>query len=353
MLDFSKGLGSLIHKSAAAPAMALVVFSKSVGADAATAILKEAGFEHADMVKKGDSLLFPAEDFDLDAHLEDEDANPLTFYKIDDLVGFGVTGDAAAKVQKGFQGYDYTSKSFKDVMATNTAMPMVRIAMSALGDTFYNIMDDADSPDKAAEEMTKAAGDFSQQVSAIVKSIPAAAFKLDAAVRKAAASEEEAGADEDDTEEEGDEEDTDVQKGAGKGKGKKGDEEPKKTPAKKSDDSDEEDEEEEEDEEDEGGEADPVSKSDSKLDAILKGLATLQKGQEKTDKAVSALRKDVDETKSGLKKMDEDLGSGVLGVQSPGDNIQKGAGEEDGDEGYINLDTAYSGDPFADDDVKA
>jgi hypothetical protein len=345
MLDFSQGLAGLIQKSVAAPAVALVVFSKSVGADAAEAILKDAEFEHGEMVTKGDSLLFPAEDFDLAAHFEDEDETPMTFFKIDDLVGFGVTGDTAQTIQKGFQGYDYTSKSFKDVMATNTAMPMVRIAMSALSDTFYNIMHDADTPDQAAEEMSKAVADFDGQVIGVVKSIPAAAFKLEAAVQKAATAEAEAGAEEDGTEEEGDEEDAEVQKGGGKGKDEDG--QSKKKPTKKAAEDADESEEETEEEEEESDEGETVSKSadSDKLDAILKTVTGF-------DKRLAKVEKQSADTASSVKKMDEELGSGVIGSEPAGDNVKKGDEVEDGDAGFISLDTGYGTDPFDDEDDK-
>ena len=359
MIDLSNGLKGLFKKSEARqPAVALVAFSKGYNPDAALALLKK-----ADLTAVGDGQ--ETDDGFVIQTLDGiKDLDQVVLFKLSDDVAIGVRFDEPETVKKGFSGYDYESTDYKAVLGTNTTMPMIGVAMSALQDTVWNIMANSDTVDVAKKDITKALKDFGGTVGEIVDRVPATAFKLEAAVSKTvtakaddqgqATSTKKNEAEEEAETKSRDEEpgkikpagEADADKQAEKGaeaaadaadKVKEGDEKPKDE-VKKTDEPT----------------ADPIltaiKKMSDELTGKIDGVADTVKKQ--GDK-LGTLETQVTSTAASIKKMDEELGTGVIGGDAGGEQkttVSKAdlAVDEDDSvdgEGFIVLDTAYE-DPF-------
>jgi hypothetical protein len=373
MLDFSKGFQGLFTKSEDRPAaIVAVAFSKQFDPKAAAEILGEAGLSFGDAVSTDAALTFPIGDATA------EDVEGALIFKISDDVAAAIRYDEPETVRKGYTGYDFESTDFKTVVGTNKSLPMIGVAMSGLQDVVWNIMSNSDTVEVAKSDIKKALKDFSGMVLGIVDNIPATAFKLEAAVQKAAAVkktengdpkadtttkgedapkkdepaptgqtteelERRTNAEPTEAEKEGEAATIDAPKD-----GEAGDK-GEKTAAKKGEGE---------------AQADPPAEAPA-LDvtaiaaAVMKGLEPklTEMGSQLASfgETVTALKKEVATNADSLKKVDDSLNLGIVG----GDQDEAGAdensetvhkvdlqdGEEANDEGFLVLDTGFQ-DPF-------
>jgi hypothetical protein len=174
MFDLAK-----IFKTATAPAaIVAVAFAKNVDPVAAAAVLDDAGLTHGDAITSDVAQTFLIDGAD------PEKTEGATVLKINDDVGVVMTG-LPENVRKGYVGYDFESTDFKTVYATNKAPSLIACAMSALQDTIYNCLSNADTTEVAKGDIESALNDFSNVVLGVVEMVPQTAFKLEAAVVKA------------------------------------------------------------------------------------------------------------------------------------------------------------------------
>lgn len=363
MIDLSNGLKGLFKKSEARqPAVALVAFSKGYNPEAALALLKK-----ADLTAVGDGQ--ETDDGYVIQTLDGlKDLDQVVLFKLSDDVAIGVRFDEPETVKKGFSGYDYESTDYKAVLGTNTTMPMIGVAMSALQDTVWNIMANSDTVEVAKKDITKALKDFGGTVGEIVDRVPATAFKLEAAVSKTVTAK---------ADDQGQATSTKKNEAEEQAETKSRDEEPGQIKPAGEADADK--------QADKGAEAaadaaDKVKEGDDKAkvektDAAASTadtadsavLAAIKKmGEELTGKIdgvtetvkkqgekLDAVEKTASSTAASIKKMDEELGTGVIGGDAGGEQkttVSKADLAVDEDDavdegGYIVLDTAYE-DPF-------
>lgn len=362
MLDFSNGFRGLFQKADRAPKLALVAFSKQFDPAAAAQILGEAGIEHGDAVLTDTALVFPL----------GEDAKPdlegIVLFKVDDHIAIGMQYPEPEVVQKSFTGYDYESTDFKQVLGTNTTLPMIGISMSALSDTIWNIMANADTANVAKSDIKAALKDFGATVLEIVDRVPATAFKLEAAASKvgtvlkaddagqATSTDEDGGKKPEDKPADKPEEEKPEEKPADQPEGDGGDEaKPEEKP---------EGEPKPEEKPAEGGK-EPTAKTDEAPKGDDPVLAAISKLGETLDGKITALAATVTKQGEGLaavsasvKKMDADLGLNVLGGDTPEEEpvevvkVDLEDGEEATEDGFLVLDTAYQ-DPFRPEERRA
>lgn len=376
MLDFSKGFQSLFQKTDdQPPAIVAVAFSKQYHPEAAAEILGEAGLEHGDAVETEQALTFPIGD------AKPEDVEPALIFKINDDVAVAIRFPEPETVKKGYTGYDFESTDFKTVVGTNKSLPMMAVAMSGLQDVIWNIMSNSDTVEVAKGDIKKALKDFSGMVLEIVDGIPATAFKLEAAVLKAAAVkktdnggkkadtvnkeegkeapkkdepaptgqgdkpteelERRTTAEPTEAEKEGEKATIDADADKEKGETKKGDEKPEagKEGTKK-----------------EEAPA-PAADASAIAAAVMKGLepklTEMDSKLTSFGETLKTVKGDVDKTKAGLQKFDDALSLGVIGGDPDEDDetvetvhkVDLKDGEEANEEGFLVIDTAYE-DPF-------
>jgi hypothetical protein len=183
MLDFSNGFGGIFTRKSDArpPQIIAVAFAKNADPAFAASILKSAELEHGDAIASETALTFPIGD------AKPEDMEQAVVFKINDDVAVAIRYDEPETVRKGFSGYDFESTDFGTVMATNKTPALIACAMSALQDTIYNCLSNADKVEVAKGDIEKALNDFSGVVLDVVGKVPETAFKLEAAVAKAGA----------------------------------------------------------------------------------------------------------------------------------------------------------------------
>lgn len=376
MLDLGQGLKGLFRKTeVSAPALAVVAFSPDFPQDRAVAIMKNAGLEGVgEPSKTEDALLYPVGDY--------KDGDAIVLYQLSEDVAVGVRRSDAETVIKAFKGYEYESTDFKTVMGTNSAMPMMHVAMSALTDTVYNIMSNADTIEVAKSDVDKAVNDFSATLRAVLDTVPTTAFKLEAAVTKAGTVQktEDAGQagdteTKDDVKTEDDK--TPVEKAddaketpadADATDGDAGDDNKDETKVEKTDDKSMKDDEEKAGKaktkkSEDGGEAgsegeETGSTGDAVLEAIkamkadLKAdIASVKETQKEQGKAVEKVTKGLEETRKSLQKFDDELQLGLVGGDTDEDagksttKKSEGSSEDEDEDGYAVIDTGYE-DPF-------
>lgn len=155
----------------AQPSVIAALVRKSADADAIKTRLVEAGvFKSAEdaVVKTENGMTVIAK--------ADADLSECAVLKLDEDVGLLVKG---VDLKKGFQGYDFTSTEFGQVLANESFFPSVFMGMDALYDTVSNIMAAADSPASAATNVNKACDDFKQFMTGLTSGLPVQAFKFD------------------------------------------------------------------------------------------------------------------------------------------------------------------------------
>ena len=94
--------------------------------------------------------------------------------KVSDTVAMVVSG-----LQKAFEGFDFSSTNFGDVMASGSFCTSMCVATDMLSATIGNILAYADSPDTAADQIEKAVGEYQSYVVTLAKGLPVHAFKAD------------------------------------------------------------------------------------------------------------------------------------------------------------------------------
>jgi hypothetical protein len=365
MLDFSNGIPGLFRKTEdRKPAIVAVAFAKQFHPEAAVEILGEAGLEFGDVQETDAANIYPIDG------ATPEVIEKAHLLKINDEVGFAVdfAGAVPERVAKGYVGYDFESTDFKTVVGTNKSMPMMAVAMSGLQDVVWNIMSNSDTVEVAKGDIKKALKDFSGMVLEIVDNIPATAFKLEAAVSKAATVKKtedggqgtdtnvkkdeekpeekpatEAGADAGDGDEkpgegeEGDGKPPEAEAGEGKTETKKGEEAPAPKPA-------------------EAPAVDVAALAAAVAKSLEPQLADVKSQVASIGETVKEQGKSLKAAQASLKKLDDDLDLGIVGGdQDEEDEDGDGAetihkvalsGDETAnDEGFMVIDTAHQ-DPF-------
>jgi len=322
-------------KVLAPPSVGFIAVAKTYSMEEASGLVTQGGFTVDNVEEQETGYLFKQEGF--------RDEDDYVAVKLNDHVFIGVA-DMPETLTKGFEGYNWQSGDFKEVFSQEGALPMVSIACSALMDTIYNTMGMASSPADAAKLVKAALSDFTEVVLGTVKAIPVNAFKLEDVVLKADAPKGEIAATTDST--------------------KKGDPAPAPAAAEPAPEP--------------AAEAAPVAaeKSDpeaapepaadapatvaktaepdglaavmaaiEKMSGVVEGVA---KKQDEQGTALTSLTEQVAATSAGLKKMDDVLGSGIVGADTEEDPevTRKGDRSDNGQFGLI--DTGFS-DPFVND----
>jgi hypothetical protein len=178
-IDLHRATRELFAKADRTPKIAAVVVAKSADLAALTPVLAGAGIDLSKMTKtEGDDAIT----FEIDngtALLKEDSQAKLV--KLDDQVTLAVTG-----IMKSFDGWDFESTSFKEIMSKGAFIPSLCVAQDMLSRTMYNIMEKADNPKAAAAAIKSAAADFGDYIVGMAKGLPESAFKADVALRKAA-----------------------------------------------------------------------------------------------------------------------------------------------------------------------
>jgi hypothetical protein len=153
------------------------VMAKSADVGAVVAQLVKAGIPADKFTKheEGDAVTLGC---DGAVDLAKQDGTQLV--KVSDDVSLVVTG-----IKKSFDGWDFESTSFKEIMSKGAFIPSLCVAQDMLSRTMYNIMEKAENPKTAAQAIKSAAADFGDYVTMLAKGLPDSAFKADVALHKA------------------------------------------------------------------------------------------------------------------------------------------------------------------------
>lgn len=167
MIDLHSIAKTALAKSAAPtkPAVLAVVVAKTDNMDSIKAALVAAGLSVEKAEEKDGITVFKQEGV--------SDANPQTM-KLNDEVALIVTG-----MQKGFESWDWQSTSLKDMFSTEGFYPSMWLGLDLLGATFGNIMQKAENPAEAKEQLSKAVDEFKSWLESLSGSIPEHAFKAE------------------------------------------------------------------------------------------------------------------------------------------------------------------------------
>jgi hypothetical protein len=173
MIDLHK-IGRTMFAKAEKPAAVIGVVTRS-GADlkAVRNVLKAAGINHSAFVKKNDE--------ETTVYKAEGDYDGVMLLKMNDDFALAVSG-----LKKAFAHYDFDSKDFKSVHATNAFAASVTSALDSLRNTLANIMDGSKSPKEAAEAIDSAVDEFKSHVTTLVANLPEKAMKADAELLKGA-----------------------------------------------------------------------------------------------------------------------------------------------------------------------
>lgn len=129
------------------------------------------------------------------ANVEDtEEQDDYVVFKQDGEVDYdkdiGIQGKAVAVLLKAFNPYDMRAASYTDILKTQGFLPSLQTANEALFQSVINTISKGDiTPDALVSEVESSLGEFSNYIVGLCKSIPATAFKADAAVTEAIAAE--------------------------------------------------------------------------------------------------------------------------------------------------------------------
>lgn len=135
-------------------------------------IIKSHGFrvekEHAEMM--GDVLVLKQEGFDPDAEL------PIIALNTDVAVQLG-------SVSKFFDPYP-ASSNFTENVSAGSFWPGMHAAMESLADTVWNVLNESDSSEDAASEVSKQVKAFSTHLNNLVSELPNTIFKMEQVLTK-------------------------------------------------------------------------------------------------------------------------------------------------------------------------
>jgi hypothetical protein len=173
MLDLHKIARSLFKTADPKPEIVAVVAQKGADQDKVLEMIKSAGLEPSEYAatEKDGILTFAKADADK--------AEGSLVIKVSDSVAMVVSG-----LQKAFEGFDFSSTSFGDVMASGSFCTSMCVATDMLSATIGNILAYADSPDAAADQIEKAVGEYQSYVVTLAKGLPVQAFKADVGFAK-------------------------------------------------------------------------------------------------------------------------------------------------------------------------
>lgn len=394
-------LGRIFARKAAKAGVSFIAVSKALALADAKSLVEKAGYAVDNVVEQEDGTIFVQPGFDA--------GDQVILYRASADVMVGLLTPSFESIKKGYESYNWQSTDFKEVLATEQTIPLFHMALSALSDTFYNVIEKAETPEEAQQGVSQMLNDFAAHVQDVMRNVPVSAFKLetviadfltaqkaddqapvDGAEKKPDAEEAEVEKTEGDAST-GDESEEEVEKGCAPGSKKKpamkdGEEEVEKTDAETDEDGTDAD---EAGEVEKGsgcdtngdgtcgpdgmtngkGKKKPAKKSDAEegdetpawAAALLKSVedtkatvASVASGLDDVKKTVGALSSEVESTKASFAKMDEALGTGVItgGAEEGEDNrkqvgAKKSAQADDDDAGFVMIDTAF-GDPFAD-----
>ena len=174
MIDLHKIGRSLFRKADTAPAVVGVVARKGADLKAIRAVMKAADIPYGNFVKKSDGAEGTV------SYKAAGDHEGVMLLKMNDDFALVVSN-----LKKAFQGYDFDSKDFKSVHATNSFASSVSAAFDSLRNTIANIMDGSKDPKGASSEIESAIDEFKDHVSTLVSGLPEKAMKADAALLKA------------------------------------------------------------------------------------------------------------------------------------------------------------------------
>jgi hypothetical protein len=168
MLDLHKIARSLFKTADPKPEIVAVIAQKGADQDKVLEVIKSAGLEPSDFAatEKDGILTFAKADADM--------AEGSLVIKVSDSVAMVVS-----RLQKAFEGFDFESTTFGDVMASGSFCTSMCVATDMLSATIGNILAHADSPVTAADQIEKAVGQYQSYVVTLAKGLPVQAFKAD------------------------------------------------------------------------------------------------------------------------------------------------------------------------------
>ena len=170
MLDLHKIGRSLFRKAEPKPEIVAVITQKGADPEKVLEVIKTAGLDPTEFMatEKDGILTFAKTDADK--------AEGTMVVRVNETVGVVVSG-----LQKAFDGFEFSSTSFSDVMASGSFCSSVCTATDMLNATIGNILAYAESADQAADEINKAVGEYQSYVVTLAKGLPVHAFKADVA----------------------------------------------------------------------------------------------------------------------------------------------------------------------------
>ncbi len=171
MLDLHSIARKAISKAAGSvgPSVLAVVLRKGADLGVYTQVIEKAGLSVAKMEEKDGLIIYKQDGA--------SEVNPQTM-KINDDLGLIIGG-----MQKGFESWDWQSTSLKDMFSTEGFYPSMWLGLDLLGATFGNIMQKAETPAEAKEQLSKAVDEFKSWMEGIAGAIPDHAFKMDHILR--------------------------------------------------------------------------------------------------------------------------------------------------------------------------
>lgn len=175
MIDLHKIASSLFRKADKKPEIIGAVVEKTADLDKVEAVFKAAGLDSTKFVKsEKDGIVTIAK----------SDAQPesATLIKVSPEVGLIVEG---VDLKKSFEGIDFTSWSFADVLATEGYFSSVCTAVGAFQSTVANIMMNTGSATEAAAAIGKACDELKTYLTMLTAGLPVQAFKADIEFSKA------------------------------------------------------------------------------------------------------------------------------------------------------------------------
>ncbi|MEY9560464.1 hypothetical protein [Sinorhizobium fredii] len=179
MLDLHKIGRRLFKQADPQPEVVAAIFEKGTDSTRLAQLFKQVGLDPKTFVKtEQDGIVTVAKE----GYDQAEDAMVL---RISKDVGLVVSG-----LKKAFQGYDFESTDFAEVMATGSFCSSVSMATDMLQHTIGSILYEAETPDQAADSIQKAIDEYKQYTVTLTKGLPVHAFKMDGALVKGEAGEE-------------------------------------------------------------------------------------------------------------------------------------------------------------------
>lgn len=362
-------LGRIFTRKAAKAGVSFIAVSKALALVDAKALVEKAGYSIDNVVEQDEGVVFVQPGFDAN--------DQVVLYRASADVMVGLHTPQFDNIKKGYESYNWQSTDFKEVLATEQTIPLFHMALSALSDTFYNVIEKAESPEEARQGVDKMLNDFRAHVLDVMSNVPVSAFKLETVLADfltAQKADDQAPVEGAETKtegetSEGDKSEEEVQKGEDEVEAEKTD----ASDAEAAEGAEEADEVEKGmDGEDCGpdgkkGKKKPMTQKSEGDDtapawaaALLKSVedtkatvASVASGLDEVKKTVDTLSVEVESTKASFAKMDEALGTGVVAGDIVEDDTRSKVGakkraQADDGEGFMMIDTAF-GDPFDDD----